>query len=133
MMSDHVMPSFPHTLIGLGPFANQGCKIVFDKTLVTVYHPDDHPILNGLRDINGPQLWQFEFPLTVPPPLPAQSPPSALLAGGLSAAMAAGLPHPSQDFRATSTVGEDIQVKFLRGATQSMAMAAHASSTPYNP
>jgi hypothetical protein len=124
------MPSFPHTLIGLGPFANQGCKIVFNKTLVTVYHPDSHPILSGFRDTNGPQLWQF--PLTMPPSLPAHAPPSDPLAGGLSAAMAAGQPHPSQGFWATITTGEDIQVKFLRGETQSMAKAAHASSTPYN-
>jgi hypothetical protein len=47
--------------------------------------------------------------------------------------MAAGLPHPSQGFQATSAAGEDIQVKFLWGATQSMAMAAHAFSTHYNP
>jgi hypothetical protein len=47
--------------------------------------------------------------------------------------MAAGLPHFSQGFWATSAAGEDIQVNFLRGVTQSMAMAAHASSTPYNP
>jgi hypothetical protein len=78
-MSGHVMPSFPYTLIGLGPFADQGCKIVFDKTSVTVYHLDAHPILNGWQDINGPQLWQF--PLTVPPPLPAHLPPLAPLAG----------------------------------------------------
>jgi hypothetical protein len=25
----HVMPNFPHTLIGLGPFANQDCTIIF--------------------------------------------------------------------------------------------------------
>jgi len=31
-MSGHVMPSFPHTLIGLGPFADQGCQIIFTKT-----------------------------------------------------------------------------------------------------
>jgi hypothetical protein len=24
-MHEHVIPSFPHTLVGLGPFANQGC------------------------------------------------------------------------------------------------------------
>jgi hypothetical protein len=54
MMAGHVMPSFPHTLIGLGPFADQGCKIAFNKTLVTVYHPDGHPILNSWRDINQP-------------------------------------------------------------------------------
>jgi hypothetical protein len=33
----------------------------------------------------------------------------------------------------TSTAGEDIQVVFLQEATQSMAMTAQASSTPYNP
>jgi hypothetical protein len=131
MMSGYVMPSFPRTIIGLGPFADQGCKIVFDKTSVTVYHPNGHPILNGWQDINGPQLWQFS--LTTPPPLPVHLPPLAPLAGGLSAAMAAGLPHPSQGFRATSAAREDIQVEFLREATHSMAMAAHASSTPYNP
>jgi hypothetical protein len=46
-MSGHVMPSFPLTLIGLGPFADQGCNIVFTKTAVTVYHPDGHPVLSG--------------------------------------------------------------------------------------
>ncbi len=61
-MSGHVMPSFPHTLIGLGPFADLGCKIVFTKTAVTVYHPDGHPILAGWRDETGPRLWHF--PLT---------------------------------------------------------------------
>ncbi len=34
---------------------------------------------------------------------------------------------------ATSADGEDISVVFLHEATQSMAMAAQASSTPYNP
>ena len=61
-MSGHVMPSFPHTLIGLGPFADQGCNIVFTKTAVTVYHPDGHPILSGWQDETGPHLWHF--PLT---------------------------------------------------------------------
>jgi hypothetical protein len=61
-MTGHVMPAFPHTLIGLGPFADLGCKIVFTKTSVTVYHPDGHPILSGWRDEAGPRLWHF--PLT---------------------------------------------------------------------
>jgi hypothetical protein len=130
MMAGYVMPSFPHTIIGLGPFANQGCKIVFDKTSVTVYHPDGHPTLSGWQDIDRHQLWQF--PLTAPPSFSMHLPPLTHLAGGLSAAMVAGLPHPSQGFWATSTTGQDIQVKFLREATQSMAMAAHTSSTTYN-
>jgi hypothetical protein len=46
--------------------------------------------------------------------------------------MSAGLPYPSQSFWATSAAGEDIQVMFLQEATQSLAMAAHPSSTPYN-
>ena len=62
-MSGHVMPSFPHTLIGLGPFADLGCNIVFTKTSVIVYHPDGHPILSGWQDETGPRLWHF--PLTV--------------------------------------------------------------------
>jgi hypothetical protein len=47
--------------------------------------------------------------------------------------MSAFLPHPSQGFRASSPSKEDIQVMFLHEATQSMAMTAQASSTPYNP
>jgi hypothetical protein len=47
--------------------------------------------------------------------------------------MSAFPPHPSQGFQATNATKEDIQVKFLRAATQSMTMAAHASYTPYNP
>jgi hypothetical protein len=46
--------------------------------------------------------------------------------------MSSGLPHPSQGFLATTAAREDIQVVFLRDATQSIAMAAQASSTPSN-
>jgi hypothetical protein len=125
------MPLFPHTLIGLGPFANQGCKIVFNKTSVTVFSPNGHPILKGWQDLERPQLWQF--PLTAPPPPPAHLPPLASIAEGLSAAMSAFLPHPSQGFWATSAAREDIQVVFLQEVAQSMAMSAQASSNPYNP
>jgi hypothetical protein len=38
-MQGHVMPSFPHTLIGLGPFADLGCQNVFTKTVVSIIHP----------------------------------------------------------------------------------------------
>ena len=46
-MQGHVMPSFPDTLIGLGPFADLGCQIVFTKTAVSIIHPDGHSILEG--------------------------------------------------------------------------------------
>jgi hypothetical protein len=120
--------SYPHRF---GPFVDQGCKVVFNKTSVTVFHPNGHPILKGWRDIDGPRFWQF--PLTAPPSPPAHLPHLAPIAGGLSAAMSAFLPHPSQGFWATSAAGEDIQIMFLQEVTQSMAMTAQASSTPYNP
>jgi hypothetical protein len=46
-MQGHVMPSFPHTLIGLGPFSNLGCQILFTKMAVSIIHPDGHTILEG--------------------------------------------------------------------------------------
>jgi hypothetical protein len=65
-MQGHVMPSFPHTLIGLGPFANLGCQIVFSKHAVLVIHPDGHSILNGWRKQDGPRLWRFPLKATMP-------------------------------------------------------------------
>jgi hypothetical protein len=130
-MLGHVMPSFPHTLIGLGPFANQGCNIVFDKTSVTVFHLDGHPILNGWWDLHGTWLWQF--PLTASPPAPALLPPVAPVSVGPSAAMLAFQPHPSQCIQATSAAGEDTSIVILYEATNVMAMTTQASSTPYNP
>jgi hypothetical protein len=52
-MQGHVMPTFPHTLIGLGPFADLGCRIIFTKTEVSVIHPDGHTILQGWRPAFG--------------------------------------------------------------------------------
>jgi hypothetical protein len=46
-MQGHVMPSFPHTLFGLGPFANFSCQIVFTKTAVSAIYPEGHSILEG--------------------------------------------------------------------------------------
>jgi hypothetical protein len=61
-MTGHVMPAFPHTLIGLGPLLISIAKLCSPKTAVTVYHPDGHPLLSGWRDETGPRLWHF--PLT---------------------------------------------------------------------
>jgi hypothetical protein len=65
-MQGHVMPSFPHTLIGLGPFANLGCQIVFSKHAVSVIHPDGHSILGGWCEQDGPRLWRFPLKATMP-------------------------------------------------------------------
>ena len=67
-MLGHVMPSFPHTLVGLGPFADQGCKIVFTKDDVDVIDPTGICILKGWRERVGARLWRF--PLTPPPQWP---------------------------------------------------------------
>jgi hypothetical protein len=58
-MQGHVMPSFPHTLIGLGPFADLGCSIIFIKTAVNVIDPDGQSILEGWGEQDGPRLWHF--------------------------------------------------------------------------
>jgi hypothetical protein len=49
-MHGHVMPSFPHTLAGLGPFANQGCRIVFTKDDAAVIDPHGQCILKGWQE-----------------------------------------------------------------------------------
>jgi hypothetical protein len=65
-MQGHVMPSFPHTLIVLGPFANLGCQIVFTKTAVSVIHPEGHGILKGWQEQDGPRLWRFPLKANKP-------------------------------------------------------------------
>jgi hypothetical protein len=65
-MKGHFMPSFPHTLIRLGPFADLGCQIVFSKHAVLVIHPDGHSILDGWCEQNGPRLWRFPLKATMP-------------------------------------------------------------------
>ncbi len=67
-MLGHVMPSFPHTLVGLGPFADQqGCKIVFTKDDVDVIDPAGTSILKGWRERTGARLWRFPIPTHAPP------------------------------------------------------------------
>ncbi len=119
VLSGHVMPTFPQTLISLEPFANQDCTIIFTQTSVTVYHPDGHPILSGWQDETGLRLWHFPMtiedsnpqdvtvamapqpPIPAPTPLPVP-PPSVMRLPPLApvvippAVSAANHPHPSQ-------------------------------------
>ncbi len=60
------MPSFPHTLIGLGPFADLGCFIVFTKTAVNIIDPDGQSILEGWQEQDGPRLWRFPLKANKP-------------------------------------------------------------------
>jgi len=137
------MPSFLHTLIGLGPFADQGCQIVFTKTAVTVYHPDGHPILSGWRNETGPHLWHF--PLTVEaaqdasddasPQLPIPSPPPCAPPAAIDRTITP-LPsqlHPSHGILATRTSGAACLVYHIYGAAQAVALASRAAGTPFDP
>jgi hypothetical protein len=65
-MQGHVMPSFPYTLIGLGPFADLSCSIVFTKTAVNVIDPDGQSILEGWWEQDGPRLWRFPIKANKP-------------------------------------------------------------------
>jgi hypothetical protein len=152
----HVMPNFPHTLIGLGLFANQDCTIIFTRTTVTVYHPDGHPIFSGWWDETGLSLWHFPLttkaanpqdatgaivpwlptltssPLPAPPPSVMQLPPPSPIAvpPTVSAATHA---HPSQGILATDTSRVACSIYYLYSAAQAVALAACAAGTPFDP
>jgi hypothetical protein len=130
-MQGHIMPSFTHTLIGLGPFADLGCKILFTKTAVTVYHPDGHPILARWRDLEGHRLWYFPLQPTQPaaptePLLPIQRLPY------LPPTSPARVQHPKIR-QATNHLGAACSVTYLHGPVQASALAARASRIPFNP
>ena len=156
------MPSFPHTLIGLGPFANLGCQIVFIKTAVSVIHPDGHSILEGWREQDGPHLWQFplnatEASLLVPmlyenygepgprgstadffkPPLAnlIEHPACPIMPSPASQLAANPLDqiHPSQGVLTIDTAGQACSVTYMYGAAQAMTLASLSSKTPFDP
>jgi hypothetical protein len=161
-MQGHVMPSFPHTPIGLGPFANLGCQILFTKTAVSVIHPDGHIILKGWREVDGPHLWHFPLQVTksslpvtalfekyedpgprgstanflpAPPAIPSQCPPVAPMPTPRRPSPTAFtiLLHPSQGFSAVDDAGQACFVSYQYGVAQALALAARSSTTPFNP
>jgi hypothetical protein len=151
-MSGQVMPSFPHTLIGLGPFADQGCTIVFTATTVTVYYSDGHPVLAGWREQTGPRLWHFPLTKqgatppaaasittlleTIPSPPPRAQPPSVGTLRPLPAQSLTLPPapqHPSQEILATSSAGVVCAVYYIYGAAQAVALGSRATRTAFDP
>ena len=44
------MPSFKHTLLGIGKICDADCKVVFTKEAVVVYNPQQHPSISGWRE-----------------------------------------------------------------------------------
>ena len=55
----HVMPSFKHTLLGIGKICDADCKVVFTKEAVVVYNAQQQPILSGWRETTGAKLWRI--------------------------------------------------------------------------
>ena len=55
------MPSFQHTLIGLGPICDTNCKVIFTKNNVIIYDQGGSPILTGWREKNGARLWRISL------------------------------------------------------------------------
>jgi hypothetical protein len=161
-MQGHVMPSFPHTLIGLGPFANLGCQILFTKTAVSVIHPDGHTILEGWREVDSPHLWSFPLQATkssllatalfdkyeepgqcgsaadflpAPPVIPIQCPPVAPMPPlRKPSPMASTAPlHSSQGFSAVYDAGQAFFVSYQYGSAQALALAARSTTTSFDP
>jgi hypothetical protein len=161
-MQGHVMPSFPYTLIGVGPFANLGCQIVFTKTAMSIIHPGRHTILGGWREVNGPRMWrillqptQSSLPVTAlvakykepgpnrsaanflpaPPVIPIQCPPITPMPPPCRPPpMAMTTPlYPSQGFSTGDNDGQACFVSCQYRATQALALAARFSTTPFNP
>ena len=64
----HVMAGFPHSLIGLAPFVNVGCCVLFTDTKVIAFDRDGKVILEGWRKTTDPKLWRWPLLPQVPPP-----------------------------------------------------------------
>ena len=54
----HVMAGFPHSLIGLAPFVDAGCRVLFTDTAIIAFDRDGKVILEGWRETTGPELWR---------------------------------------------------------------------------
>jgi hypothetical protein len=65
--------------LGIGKICDNDCKVVFDKTSVTVFALDGTTLLQGWRETAGPKLWRFSLiPIDTFSPSPATQTPAAL-------------------------------------------------------
>jgi len=64
----HVMAGFPHSLIGLAPFVDAGCRVLFTDTAVIAFDRDGKVILEGWRETTGLKLWRWPLLPQKPPP-----------------------------------------------------------------
>eukprot|EP00804_Cyclotella_cryptica_P006571 CCRYP_021176-RA/>CCRYP_021176-RA protein AED:0.48 eAED:0.43 QI:0/0/0/0.85/0/0/7/0/757 len=56
-----IMPSFQHNLMGIGKLCDNNCRVVFDKTTVTVFANNGSILLQGWREQHGAKLWRFSL------------------------------------------------------------------------
>ena len=52
----HMMPGFPHTLVGLGPLCDAGCEVTFTKDSVVIRDRESKPVLTGWREADGARM-----------------------------------------------------------------------------
>ena len=117
-MQGHVMPSFPHTLVGLRPFADQGCQIVFTNKDVSVLNPQGICILKGWREEQGARLWHF--PLKAPPACVVS--PVALPTPQLPPVASLSI-YPSRGLDAFDDANQACSVMYLHGCELYLALA----------
>ena len=57
----HLMPSFCHTLIGVGPLCDDNCTVAFTREAVIVWDQQGTPVLTGWSEASRPQLWRIDL------------------------------------------------------------------------
>ena len=53
----YMMPDFHHNLVGIGPICDHGCRVVFEKTKVTIFSKDNIELLRSWRETTGSKMW----------------------------------------------------------------------------
>ena len=78
------MPNFHHNLLGIGPLCDHDCRVLFEKTAVTVFSRQNTVLLHGYHEPTGAKLWRFHLDPSNQVSLPAwQTGPAALNAHDL--------------------------------------------------
>ena len=79
------MPNFHHNFMGIGLLCDHGCRVLFEKTSVTVFSKDGTIILRGCSEPSGSKMWKLSLRPEYHPAVPPEwsSGPTALNAHDL--------------------------------------------------
>ena len=55
----YIMPNLNHNMMGIGPLYDHGCRVLFEKTKVTIFSKDNTELLCGWHETPGSKLWRF--------------------------------------------------------------------------